>query len=467
MTLKGGGSVTRALTRSLLVGLTLLWLFGVLGSGLVLKRLIDDKSDDELQESAALLLSLVRYTDDLMITAAMLGNSRSPPQDLNPHERLVYQIRDVSGAVLLRSSNMPSELAHVPLVEGVVDAGDWRVATLADTANKRFVQAADPLAERRETLLTSLMWLMLPLAALLAFAVYVVFRASRSLVQQVQRTATAVSTQDPQALGLLSLDGVVTEMKPAVEATNRLLARLADALEAERSFTYNSAHELRTPIAAALAQAELLAASTQESALHAQAESLVRALSRLARLADRLLALARAEGAQPLADQWVDLPLVVRLTVDEFALDSRLRRRRIVGQTSPARVRGDLDAIGLALRNLVENALVHGAGGTEVRVVCSASGSSAMLAVIDDGPGIEAAEIPTIIKRFARGSATGGGGAGLGLSIVDTLARRMGAKLELTSPATGCSGGFEARLVWSQAARSRPPRTQREGTKGA
>ena len=177
-----------------------------------------------------------------------------------------------------------------------------------------------------------MLWLTLPLAALLAFAAYIVFRASRSLVQQVQRTASAVSRQDPQALGLLPLDGVVTEMRPAVEATNRLLARLADALEAERSFTYNSAHEMRTPIAAALAQAQLLAAEAEGTALKEPADALVAALSRLARLAERLLALARAEGAQPLADEWVDLSQVVRLTVDEFSRDPRLQGRRIVGQ---------------------------------------------------------------------------------------------------------------------------------------
>ncbi len=292
------------------------------------------------------------------------------------------------------------------------------------------------------------MWLTAPLAALLAFAVYIVFRASNSLVQQVRRTANAVSRQDPQALGMLPLDGVVTEMRPAVEATNRLLARLAAALEAERSFTYNSAHELRTPIAAALAQAQLLAARAEETALREPADALVAALSRLTRLAERLLALARADGAQALADEWVDLSQVVRLTVDEFSRNARLQGRSVVAQAAPVRVRGDLDAIGLALRNLVENALVHGAGGSFIRVSCAESRAGVSLAVIDDGPGVAAAELPSLIKRFARGSAAAESGAGLGLSIVDTLARRMGAKLELISPPEGCRHGFEARLVW-------------------
>ncbi len=445
--------MTERLTRSLLVGLTLLWLAGVFGSGIVLKRLIDEKSDDELQESGMILMTLVRHIDDPLLTAALLAENKAPPQAASPHERMVYQVRDASGRMLLRSSNAPPELFDVALEPGLADVARWRVLTLEDRERRHFIQLADPLSERREALVKSLAWLTLPLAVLLAFAAYIVFRASRTLVQQVQRTANAVSRQDPQALGLLPLAGVVTEMRPAVEATNSLLARLADALEAERSFTYNSAHELRTPIAAALAQAQLLAARAEGTALKESASALVAALSRLARLAERLLALARADGAQPLADEWVDLSRIVRLTVDEFSRDPRLRGRRMVGEAAPVRVRGDLDAIGLAVRNLVENALVHGAGGTFVRLVCTGTKESVSLAVIDDGAGVDPTELPSVTKRFARGSGAAESGAGLGLSIVDTLAKRMGATLVLVSPPEGRRNGFEARIVWRVSSR--------------
>ena len=240
--------------------------------------------------------------------------------------------------------------------------------TIATPTNSHVLQLAEPLAERREALVTALLWLTLPLAALLAFAADIVFRASRSLAEQVQRTAFAVSRQDPQALGLLPLDGVVTEMKPAVEATNRLLGRLADALEAERSFTYNSAHQLRTSIAAALAQAQVLAGHAEGTDSKTRADAVVGRASAPRAPRRAPLVLARAEGSAPLADQWVDLAKVVDLTVDEFQRNPRLRGRRIVGYVSAARVRGDLDAVGLAVRNLLENALVHGAGGPVVRL---------------------------------------------------------------------------------------------------
>jgi len=442
------GSLTGRLARSLVLGLTLLWLAGVVGSGFVLQRLIDEKSDDELQESATLMLSLVRYTDDLLITAAVLGEKRRLPDSPNEHERFVYQIRDAAGKTLLRSHNAPAELDAVPLREGLVDAGDWRVATVHDASLQRYVQLADPLSERREALVTSLLWLTVPLAAVLLFAVYIVLRASRALAAHVQRTARAVARQDPQALGLLPLDGVATEMKPAVEATNRLLARLSDALEAERSFTFNSAHELRTPIAAALAQAQLVASMAHGSALQEESETLVGALARLARIAERLLALARAEGAQPLAEDWVDLSRVLTVTAQEFARDPRLAGRTLAASGPPVRVRGDLDAIGLAVRNLVENALVHAAGSTRILLRCAQTRSTVLLAVSDDGRGVPADEIASLARRFARSRNALGTGAGLGLSIVDTLARRMGARLVLRSPPASQPHGFEARIVW-------------------
>jgi alkanesulfonate monooxygenase SsuD/methylene tetrahydromethanopterin reductase-like flavin-dependent oxidoreductase (luciferase family) len=146
-----------------------------------------------------------------------------------------------------------------------------------------------------------------------------------------------------------------------------------------------------------LAPYDLLAARTEQTALHEPAGALAAALSRLARLAERLLALARADGAQALADDWVDLSQVVRLTVDEFSLNPRLRGRRMFAQAAPVRVRGDLDAIGLALRNLVENAIAHGADGSFIRVTCAETREGVSLAVTDDGPGVAPAELPSLM----------------------------------------------------------------------
>jgi len=395
-------------------------------------------------------MSFMRHTDDLLVMAAALGDVQPPAGMAQHNHRFAYQVLDASGNVLLRSDNAPAVQVGALLQEGFGDTGGWRVATLADRASGRFLLLADPLAERREALISALLWLTAPLAVLLTFAAFMVLRASRSLMAHVRRTASAVTEQDPQALGMLRLTDVVTEMRPAVEATNRLLGRVSHALEAERSFTYNSAHELRTPIAAALAQAQLLASVCEDPELEAKAGRLVDSLSRLSRLAERLLALARAEGAEPLVHESVDLGRVARLAVDEFQHDQRLRGRALTAEGAPVRVRADLDAVGQAIRNLVENALVHGQGGSFIRVVSGVMDGDITLAVIDDGPGVDAAALPMLTQRFARGKGAEGGGAGLGLSIVNMLVRRLGARLVLRSPPRGYATGLEARLVWAR-----------------
>ena len=118
MTFWGAGSVTKALGRSLLVGLTLLWLTGVVGSGVVLKRLIDERSDHELHESAAMLMSLIAYTDDILMTAAMLGETRPHATAGNVAAHFTYLIRDASGRVLLQSPDASPDLHAVPPVPG-------------------------------------------------------------------------------------------------------------------------------------------------------------------------------------------------------------------------------------------------------------------------------------------------------------------------------------------------------------
>jgi two-component system OmpR family sensor kinase len=447
------------LARSLLLGLALLWLIGVVGSAYVLQNLIDGKSDDELLETGNILASFISRSPDLSSAATVLSEAQARAAHAPGRDRFAYRVVDAAGRILLRSSNAPAADVVPPPREGLVDLDGWRVVTLADPSNRRYLQVADPLSERREALVTAVLWLTAPLAVLLAFAGFMVLRASRSLMGHVQRTAAAVAERDPQALGVLPLSGVVTEMRPAVEAANQLLARVSHALEVERSFTYNSAHELRTPIAAALAQVQLMATLCEgPPELKVQAARLIESMVRLSRLSERLLALARAEGTEPLVNQWVDLAQVVRLTVDEFQHDARLQGRKLVAATEPVRVRGDLDAVGLALRNLVENALVHGTGGTRIWVDCRNEASGVALRVIDDGPGVSAGDLPSLTERFTRAGnvADTSVGAGLGLSIVAMLARRMRAKLTLHSPPAALPTGFEACILWARASSDVP-----------
>jgi two-component system OmpR family sensor kinase len=193
-------------------------------------------------------------------------------------------------------------------------------------------------------------------------------------------------------------------------------------------------------LAAARAQAQRLAqvASTDAEQEHAQA--LVRQLDRLTHLATRLLQLARIESGVALHRAPVDLAQLASLLADEFDEARRTGRLRLECLIESARVDGDIDALGIALRNLIDNALKH--SGPDGRVVLEIDADK--VSVIDDGPGVPAGRLAELGQKFARAGSPADG-TGLGLAMVRTIARQSDAALELESPWVG-GRGFRATI---------------------
>ena len=221
---------------------------------------------------------------------------------------------------------------------------------------------------------------------------------------------------------------------------NGLLARLKATFEAERSFAANAAHELRTPLAGAIAQAQRLQTETCDPAAAARAAEIEATLKRLTRLSERLMQLARAEGGQLRLDHSADLRPVARIVVEDIA--RTCAPGRIVLTLPPSPVMSDLDpdAFGILCRNLVENAVRHGAEAAPVDVTLTPGGQ---LIVANDGPVLSPETLTRLTARFERANARTDG-SGLGLAIVAAIADRIDSPLALRSPRPGASSGFEA-----------------------
>ena len=226
---------------------------------------------------------------------------------------------------------------------------------------------------------------------------------------------------------------------PIQQAVNRLLARLSRALESERSFAANAAHELRTPIAATLAQTQRLVAESPEGPLRQRAMQVAAELKRLTRLAEKLMQLARAEGGAMLAAQPADLVPILQVVLADFARQAQGRIRALLPQ-DPVRSRLDPDAFAVLARNLIENALVHGTAAAAITVSLSANG---LFSVANDCPAIPPAVLTNLTRRFERADARSPG-SGLGLAIVAGIAQGLGQDLILRSPVTPDRRGFEA-----------------------
>lgn len=211
------------------------------------------------------------------------------------------------------------------------------------------------------------------------------------------------------------------------------------ALEAERSFTANSAHELRTPVATAMAQLQVLQNELPDPVSRERVVKASEMLGRLQRMGVKLLQLARAESGAAHCNERFDLGMLVGMLCREFALAAK---RELLYQPlgHPVWVQGDIDAVGIALQNLLENADRYGAAGTPIEVHLEPEGR---VVVSNDCEPILPEKMQKLSQRFFRGTQEKQG-SGLGLSIVEAIARQSEGSLLLSSPVAGNDRGFSA-----------------------
>ena len=418
----------------------LLWLaLWLLGSGAALwavQEETDEVLDDALVETAQHLSALP--------AAAFLQAVRDPatlaPSGFGHHEEhVVYQVYDRAGRPLLRSHRAPLALLAPAAATGLVDHGDWRVA-IVDGGDTR-VLVAETLAHRREVLWEACLWLLLPLALALPLAAWGLHEVLRRAFLSLQPALRGLREGDAP----VPVQGVPAELLPLLQAADAMRERLHQLALAERDTAGQLAHELRTPLAAARAQAQLLQA--QWPAEHAGLQRLVALigqLDRMDRLATRLLQIARVEAGTALHRDGVDPVWLAQLVLDELHSErATARARLVVDEPPPPPWQADLDALGIALRNLIENALRHGGPQAQVSVRLR----HGRIDVEDDGPGLDADGLDRLREALARPRERLARLQGhLGLKLAARIAEQSGARLELSSPLAG-GRGFRASLV--------------------
>ena len=335
----------------------------------------------------------------------------------------------------------------MPLVPGFANTAAWRVYTLRHPGRDIYMQVADPLGDRRKAVNRTMVGLILPLAAVLPLLALLLRRIARRELRVLGELSQQISLRDGRLLHPIDLPGLPRELRSVEDHVNRLLQRLSHALDVERALAANAAHELRTPLAAARLR---LQTALEHGLGRADVEAAVAALQTLSRRAEKLLQLSRAESSVPLVREPVDLGRLAATVAQEFWQEERAADRLdlVSAHDGPAPVAlGDFDALAIALRNLVENALDY-AGASPVELIV---GPGCRLTVRDHGPGVPGDRLQALRQRHVRQSADRTG-YGLGLSIVGTIAEKHGARLVLTSPLAGGENGFEARLELMPAA---------------
>jgi two-component system sensor histidine kinase TctE len=229
-----------------------------------------------------------------------------------------------------------------------------------------------------------------------------------------------------------------------VGALNGLLEEVSAASSKQQRFLADAAHQLRTPLAGLQAHAELALAQPLPEASRAQVEQVHQATVRTARLANQLLALARAEPGTRPSHAPLDLKSLVEGDADAWVHQALARDIDLGFELQSAPVDGDAFLLREALANLVHNALEYSPRGAHATVRTGRRNGAAFLEVEDDGPGIAAAERERVLERFYRVRGTPGTGSGLGLAIVREIAAGHGATLAINEGmgARGCRVGI-------------------------
>lgn len=314
----------------------------------------------------------------------------------------------------------------------------WRVYSISDPQRGILVQVGRTQAAMERELGK---WIRLSLAAavfifvLLGLAIWAVVRWSLAPVTALRANLLARRPLDPTPLPTAAMPD---EVRPLVDSFNGLLARVDDAVQNERRFTADAAHELRTPLAVLAAHADVaLRASTIEEK-DAALRRLSSGVQRSARLSEQLLDLARLDADGSVEDfDRVDLSELVVIVVRDFETLARDRRQRISLQTEPGMILGDVDQLGILLRNLIDNAVRYTSKGGQIAVSCRHARSGDVhgmrLEVADNGPGVAEEDRSRIFDRFYRAPGSAGRGSGIGLSLVARIAQSHDASVEVGS----------------------------------
>ncbi|MCS6915093.1 MAG: HAMP domain-containing sensor histidine kinase [Myxococcales bacterium] len=361
----------------------------------------------------------------------------------------IYDMR--SGQVLISTRTLPQPPPVPPMVRAAVAAGGEFLMDLhlagAPRLRAIWVPAPTPSSPRALLLLAvpdeMVVQVRRKLRAAAVFTascgLLLAFAVARLLAGRLLRGTEAIA-QTARAVSAGDLTRRVDVRIPDEEIAglgrdlNDMIDRLARLLEAQRRFTSDAAHELRSPLTALRGQLEVaLRRPRSPQEYQACLESCLEDAERLAALADDMLALARLEGRPVRGQDWVQLRTVAEETLLQLSDAAKAAQAILVVRPGPeVSVRGDALQLGRLLRNLVENAIRVSPAGSAVEVEIRQEADRAVLAVLDRGPGVPAQLREQLFVPFFRGDAGRArqhGGAGLGLAIAREIARVHGGDL--------------------------------------
>lgn len=400
---------------------------------------IDELFDAQLAQMARMLVdvepgSVARHEQDII------------PEHRHEYERKIgFAMFDRQGKLIHHSSEVVVTQRPDPcrgFRNQKIDGQRWRLFCYQHPESGEFVVAWQSHHIRNELAGQIVGSILLPLAFGLPLLALMIWWSSGKVLSPVTHLSQQIAQRTPRDLAPIESEDTPTEIVPIIDTLNQLLGRMNLALENERRFTADAAHELRTPLAALRIQIEVAQAQFSDTPIAALNKAL-QAVDRAVSLVDALLQLARLDDISELELQPTDLQPLIEAATAEHELQAQQCGISLICDTSTSpQVAASPELLRILLRNLLDNALKYTQSGGQVNIRCG----DRYIEVADNGPGIEPEQRIRLQQRFARGRDVASTGHGLGLSIAARICELHHAQLSLDWAESG--QGLLVRVVF-------------------
>lgn len=428
-------SIRRRLLILVMATVVGLWAITAVMSYIKTHHEIDELFDAQLVQSARVLLA--QTTHDTEETEIEYDD-----QYHKYEKKLAFQIWNKDNELLLRSDSaplLPLSTTTVGFSDVQIAGQPWRIFSRWDVRHELKIQVGERHDVRNELVQGIALQLLYPMLFALPLLALLIWISIGRGLSPLKGVAHDVAQRAPQHLTTLDTTHIPAEIWPLTDALNALFLRLQQAFEHERQFTADAAHELRTPLAALKIQAQVAQRADDDITRQHALNQLVLGADRATHLVAQLLTLARLDPDQGLVKREpVDLQALAVSVLGQLAPEAIAKDIDLsLTPAAPINVMGDSGALGILLRNLVDNAIRYTPDGGKVTVEITQQDNHTLLRVTDTGPGIPETERQQVFKRFYRGLGTRATGSGLGLSIAQRIAELHGAVIAFDTPEHG------------------------------
>jgi two-component system sensor histidine kinase QseC len=440
-------SIRYFLLISLLLSITIASTITGIGNYLLDEQVIQPYLDGQLVKVAALVDILNQTTaSDSRLRTELINYLREITPI--PRQKFIFQIWRGDDLVLNSSDDVKFSLkdSQLGFSDQFISGKDWRIYSAYNAKSKAKIIVGELYNIRRELAddiarsNANILLITYPVFGLLVW--FIISFALRSVTKVTNEISNRASTY----LEPVQLTEIPIEIKPLVAELNQLFIRLKLAFDRNKRFAADAAHELKTPLAALKTHLQVALKSTNEAERTKDLQKVLESVDRSSHVVAQLLTLSRLSEEEPLTDMKpVDLHKQAMEIIAYLAPDALEKNIEIALGVPPSDtiILGNDTAIGILIRNIVDNAIRYTPPNGDVNVNIIDTGTQIILRVTDTGPGIPPDLRERVFERFYRILGTKASGSGLGLPIVNQIANLHHATINLATPPNGKGVQFD------------------------